>query len=588
MIKRIAPAVSAPGSTVKVTLKVPTNFQFINGSSVQINFRHQNTGYVIDGYCVYTPFPKTSPTDTLANSNYLIPTKQSVVMNYPYGNYCITNSNDIPLGYYDAILQVLSCPSFPYCMSGNNGNRTIIATQTLTSALLLTESKTIQGKVFYDKNSNGTMDVSEPTLKYFDVKISSLSTSYNSSTDQNGNYTFYVPSGTYTVSPVFTSSWTSTSTNPRVITINNSSVSNVNFGVSSSISSTSITSNFSTWRFRCGSTVTGNIGYGVNDGGIVANGSIKFLPDPLATVLSFSPMYNSTSGDTLIWNVTDLIPYDWRNIQMSIKIPNFNFIGQSMSFGIKTFNGSGSISNTYTYKDIIRCSYDPNDITLYSTGRPNPDSLLLTTPYLDYQIRFENKGNDTAYVVSVVDTLDANLDFNSFQMLGASHPVNVTKNATAQRIEFRFNNIMLPYTKIDSIKSQGFVKFRVRQKPNLTSGSRIKAVASIYFDANPAVVTNTLNTVFANNLRVATQENELSSINILIFPNPTNGELNIYSETSGITLVELFDIYGAKVAEKIWNPSVNSIDISHLSSGSYIYSISNSRGNQIRGLVIKN
>ncbi|MBK6274478.1 MAG: hypothetical protein IPF58_07135 [Saprospirales bacterium] len=36
--------------------------------------------------------------------------------------------------------------------------------------------------------------------------------------------------------------------------------------------------------------------------------------------------------------------------------------------------------------------------------------------YIKYTIRFENTGNDTAFVV-IVDTLDANLDISTFKPL---------------------------------------------------------------------------------------------------------------------------------------------------------------------------
>jgi uncharacterized repeat protein (TIGR01451 family) len=48
--------------------------------------------------------------------------------------------------------------------------------------------------------------------------------------------------------------------------------------------------------------------------------------------------------------------------------------------------------------------------------------------YLVYLVRFQNTGTDTAFSVTVRDTLDAKLDWNTIQMIGASHAydLNIT------------------------------------------------------------------------------------------------------------------------------------------------------------------
>jgi len=48
------------------------------------------------------------------------------------------------------------------------------------------------------------------------------------------------------------------------------------------------------------------------------------------------------------------------------------------------------------------------------------------------------------------------------------------------------------------------------------------------------------------------QINEKNEIQILLYPNPTTGELNITSYELRIKGVEIYDIYGRKVGEKLW------------------------------------
>ena len=71
-------------------------------------------------------------------------------------------------------------------------------------------------------------------------------------------------------------------------------------------------------------------------------------------------------------------------------------------------------------KEIIG-SFDPNDKQVIPQGL---DSVGLTPPgsRLQYLIRFQNTGNDTAFTVIIVDTLSSELDMSTFQVGNSSHP----------------------------------------------------------------------------------------------------------------------------------------------------------------------
>ena len=74
---------------------------------------------------------------------------------------------------------------------------------------------------------------------------------------------------------------------------------------------------------------------------------------------------------------------------------------------------------------------------------------------------------------------------------------------------------------------------------------------------------------------------------ILIYPNPTTGELHVTSNEFPVTDVEVFDVYGRKLSSNhlISTSPHHQINISHLSAGIYFLKISTEAGEVIRKVV---
>lgn len=70
---------------------------------------------------------------------------------------------------------------------------------------------------------------------------------------------------------------------------------------------------------------------------------------------------------------------------------------------------------------MITGSYDPNDKSNSPLGI---DSIHLVTPGtpIDYTIRFQNTGNDTAFKVVIIDTLSNDFDLSTLE-LGLLHTI---------------------------------------------------------------------------------------------------------------------------------------------------------------------
>jgi uncharacterized repeat protein (TIGR01451 family) len=146
------------------------------------------------------------------------------------------------------------------------------------------------------------------------------------------------------------------------------------------------------------------------------------------------------------------------------------------------------------YCGIVTGSFDPNDKKGFPLGvGQNHD--IMPNQNLEYMIRFQNTGTDTAFTVVIRDTLDFDLDIFSVVSGVSNHNYNFTIHGP-RVLEWTFNNILLPDSTTNLEGSNGFVTFSVKQNSDLPNGSQITNNAGIYFDFNAPIITNqTLHTI---------------------------------------------------------------------------------------------
>ncbi|MCG8332855.1 MAG: T9SS type A sorting domain-containing protein [Chitinophagales bacterium] len=197
-------------------------------------------------------------------------------------------------------------------------------------------------------------------------------------------------------------------------------------------------------------------------------------------------------------------------------------------------------------------SFDPNDKKAYPAGY-GPDHLIDPGQEIEYHIRFQNTGTDTAFMVVIRDPLSEWLDIESVRPGASSHPYEFTI-VDGRVLEFRFDNIMLPDSTTNEPLSHGFIKFKVQQLPTTYNGLTIENTAAIFFDFNEAVITNT----YFHNLgsfyipsAPAPPVEMLASIST--YPNPfsqyTIIELENYQGVFPVNM-KIYDTNGRKVREE--------------------------------------
>jgi hypothetical protein len=179
-------------------------------------------------------------------------------------------------------------------------------------------------------------------------------------------------------------------------------------------------------------------------------------------------------------------------------------------------------------------SWDPNDKT--APAGIAGSNVVLPGSTLPYLIRFENDAKQAtapAQIVEITDVLDAGFDLSSFEFTGfgfGPHVITLppglknfeteidltpygvdlyvavvgTLDPAARQVKWVFTSLdpdtrqltddalagFLPPNDATH-RGEGFVTFNIRPTTELALGSRVPNSASIVFDTNPAIVTNT-------------------------------------------------------------------------------------------------
>ena len=77
---------------------------------------------------------------------------------------------------------------------------------------------------------------------------------------------------------------------------------------------------------------------------------------------------------------------------------------------VNQFSLNNGVNNPHEQCNAVRTSFDPNDISAVAAG-VGAQHFILKNSDLEYKIRFQNTGNDTAFVVRLVNQLPNELQF---------------------------------------------------------------------------------------------------------------------------------------------------------------------------------
>lgn len=240
-----------------------------------------------------------------------------------------------------------------------------------------------------------------------------------------------------------------------------------------------------------------------NDGCAPLDGEVVLILDNFLTYSSSVPAPDSINGQSLIWYFNDLNDTSGHFLaRVRATVSTQAGIGDEVCVrsAIRQKGGGNNtkFNNRGYCRDVIN-SYDPNDKRVFPEGVCE-EGFIENDEWLTYTLRFQNTGNASAIDIFLLDTLDANLDFSSFRVVGQSHEPMITEALPDRVMKFRFDNIYLPDSISDEPNSHGYVIFEILPLPNLPDDTRILNSTSIYFDFNKPVKTNTVLNTIADSL----------------------------------------------------------------------------------------
>lgn len=258
------------------------------------------------------------------------------------------------------------------------------------------------------------------------------------------------------------------------------------------------------------------------------------------------------------------------------------------SLFVEGWSGNGSFSTGYALQfpenDVdpfisIDCqevigSYDPNDKRGYPLGF-GENELIEEGQALDYHIRFQNTGTDTAFKVVIKDVIAPDLDIATLRPGASSHPYRL--DIHQDTLLFIFENILLPDSNVNEPGSHGFVKFNIGQRAALPLGTVIENEAGIYFDFNDPVITNrTRHQIGEPFIINATEPLVLrSKISCTVYPNPMSEEAIVLIQGAENQQFELrlYDPMGRYLHSEKITGGMGKIRKNGLADGLYFYEI---------------
>ena len=550
--------------------------------TVEQNTSIDFTGTVLDvDYIVYGPFSNpVTPCSTAFTQNNIISCSYSAA------------------GVEHPIIANAQVGQYYLLMTTNYSNQ--------AGFIRITMDPTSQGAIdcsglrlnaFLDSNNNGSQDTGESNFPLGQFHYDVNSGPIHNITSPSGVYNIYDINATntynisYVLDPAYTSMYsltTSVYNNLHIVT--GAGMTTYNFPVTSiqnydDLAVTIVPMNAP----RAGFIYKNKVVYTNLGSQTMAAGTVNFTANAGTAITAISQSGTTATANGFSYNFTNLLPFETRTITVTMSVPSIPAvaIGQLLTNSASINPTAGDIvlnNNTSSSTQAIIASYDPNDKT-ESHGDKILYSSFTSNDFLFYTIRFENTGTASAVNVNVQDVLDTKLDETSVKMVSASH--NYTLDRVGGNLNWKFNNIQLPVSVADTEIGKGYVTFKVKMKPGFSADDIVPNTASIYFDSNPAIVTNTFTTQFVSLLNA----DNFSGLDFLLYPNPAshNVQISLSNSIEMIDSLEIYDVLGKSI-QSIRNISSNqtSIDVSEMPKGVYFVEIQTENNiKMIKKLVVK-
>lgn len=354
----------------------------------------------------------------------------------------------------------------------------------------------VRGNIYYDTNVDSIKNGQESGAR--NIKVKTNDSNYVFS-DKLGNYYFVADTiGTVTLTPVLPALF-KTAPSKKVFNLANydTILNNQNFAVQPLYSKDSVVVTIAgVARARRGRPFFYQVDYQNAGSTNLSDLTLAFNYD--SSLLTYDSASNSSfthTGNSLVLTPFTCNFGESKSVRFFFTVKTTANLGSSICSNASFGNSIVVVYDTNC--NVIIGAYDPNDkqATPQLSTQQVADGKMI-----DYTIRFQNTGNDTAFNVVIADTLSSKLQAASMQMVATSHICRTTVKDNI--IYFEMRNIMLPDSNVDKLGCNGFIRFKVKPQPTLVAGDIIPNKASIYFDYNTPIKTNTTQTIISNTLPI--------------------------------------------------------------------------------------
>jgi|JI61114C2RNA_FD_contig_71_1829646_length_2940_multi_2_in_0_out_0_1 hypothetical protein len=437
----------------------------------------------------------------------------------------------------------------------------------------------IAGKVFKDNNQNCSQDFGEESLQGALVKLTPENVYAIS--DYNGRYYFPVDSNTkiHGVELQVPKYHVPTCDGFKATKhFNKLTLAGLDFGIMPNGNHTDAEvsiQDFTGWRARQGFDEKYKL-CAVNNGTVeITSGKLVLKTDERILNWVFSETPSVMKLNTYEWNLRNLKAGEKQCIDIVATISMELALSSKVLFDAKVYTTDVQDEDLSDNQDLLTqtvvAGIDPND------KKTQQDFWIAPlTPKLDYKIRFQNMGSDTAYDVYVTDTIDPNLYIDKE---GVRFEFSVEPKFTSEswilsngnyryKFAWRFNDIKLPDDKTNEPASHGFINYSLKVRPEAKVGTLLRNRAFIYFDFQEPILTNTA----VNLISLNTGVKHVNALNQLsIHPNPAKDLLNISNPFEKEIRVSIINTLGQTVrSETIPADETLSIQTAGMAKGLYL------------------
>lgn len=425
----------------------------------------------------------------------------------------------------------------------------------------------IKGKVSVDILNNNCLSGSNAAQQ---VLVTTSKPNYSNSTftNSNGDYQFKLAEGNF--STTITTPFVNYNSNPLTYSNNFLGINN-NIIADFCLQPNQIFNDLEVSFYPLNNARPGFISkYAIvvkNKGTNVVNNNlaINFNNNKLQFVSANQPILNQVTN-TINFSLTNLLPFQQFEAILIFQVNTspVTELGDVINFSVSSIlsDDVSPTNNLFSYNQTIVGSYDPNDIKVLEGSE-----VLISQQddYLHYIIRFQNTGNFYAEKVLVTLPISDKLDWTTLQLESSSHK-HRTEISNVNIVSFIFDAIYLPSQNTNDLGSNGYITFKIKPKSTVNVGDIVQEKASIYFDYNPPIETNQVNTMFVDVLGTTLFNHK----NVTVYPNPVTDLINIDSNEKNYK-INIFDVLGQKI---INNQETNRIDFSNFPTGIYLLKIS--------------